>query len=267
MKNNFDVIVLGGGTAGCVAAWHFVNSGLDTCVIEAGPDYGQYPGGRWPHDILNARVAPVTTHDWGFKNTNSSGKDLNDIHGKVMGGCSSHNHSTAIWPPPDDFESWGFPPNSGWSYEELFPLINKVEKVSSDSVTPFRGKEGMMPTRMADESKLSIWQNRLIESVLACGFPRLTDLGTLAPGEGLGRRHANIANEWVRWNSSFAFIDPIRTSQKLTILSDTLVDKLVIHGGIASEVICRTSSDSAFSLGAKRFVLSAGPYGSPLVLL
>ncbi len=240
---------------------------MDTCLIEAGPDYGPYSDGKWPREVLTAKVAPVTTHDWNFKAANASGRDLNDLHAKVMGGCSAHNHSTAVWPPPDDYSTWGFPSNSGWSYPDLFKLIDRIERVSPDSVTPFRGRNGVMPTKIADESALSSWQHNLIDSVLACGYPRLSDLGALSPGEGLGRRHANIDHAWVRWNSSFAFIDPIRGSPKLTIVPDTLVDRLALRGNRATEVLCRTQNGSQISLRANTFVLSAGPYGSPSILL
>lgn len=268
MRNtSFDIIVLGGGTSGCIAAWYLARSGLNTCVVEAGPDYGHHSEGKWPREILDSRVTPVTTHDWGYRNTNALGNDLNDIHAKVLGGCSAHNHCTAVWPPPDDFESWGIGSNSGWSYEELFPLIDKVERVSPDSATPFRGKNGLLFTKIQQESNQSSWQPLVLESVRNCGYERLSDLSAPSPGEGLGTRHSNITHDGVRWNSSFAFLDPVRHLQNLTIIPDTLIDRLILHGGKAVEVLCRKTNNSVIVLRANKFLLTAGPYGSPMILL
>jgi choline dehydrogenase len=68
---HYDAIVCGGGTAGPVVASRLIETGRSVLLIEAGPDYGAYPGGRWPAELLDARTIPVS-HDWGYV----SGDDL-----------------------------------------------------------------------------------------------------------------------------------------------------------------------------------------------
>ncbi len=263
----FDAAILGGGTSGCVVANRLVNAGLSVCLVEAGPDYGPYSSGRWPREILDGKVSPVRTHDWGYHNTNKAGKDIDDLRAKVIGGCSAHNQCAALWPPAEDFDSWG----SGWTYSELFPLIQRIEKVDSESATPFRGKSGLLETRMLGREYLTGWRKLFAESVAASGFSWLKDLSCSIPGEGWGFMHRNISREFVRLNSAFAFLDPVRESPNLTIISRTVVDKITMKGSRATEALCLTRSEndsvSTSSIEASKYILSAGVYGTPTILL
>ena len=59
-----EIVVVGGGTAGCVVAGRLVEAGHEVLLLEAGPDYGSFEEQRWPEDLLDARAIPAS-HDWG----------------------------------------------------------------------------------------------------------------------------------------------------------------------------------------------------------
>jgi choline dehydrogenase len=62
---HFDVVIAGGGTAGCVLAGRLSEEpGRSVCLVEAGPDYGPYAGGEWPKDILDGRFLALDSHCW-----------------------------------------------------------------------------------------------------------------------------------------------------------------------------------------------------------
>src|SRR5262249_9013110 len=77
--------------------------------------------------------------------------------------------------------------------------------------------------------------------------------------------HLNVRGSF-RWNSAFAFLDPVRGRSNLTILADTLIDRLLVRGGSAGAV-SGTTAAGPVELRARTFVLCAGAAGSPAILL
>lgn len=84
----FDVLVLGGGPAGCVLAARLSEDpDRSVCLVEAGPDYGPYIDGRWPADVLDARQLALDSHCW----RRDDEDDRSQLRARILGGCSAHN--------------------------------------------------------------------------------------------------------------------------------------------------------------------------------
>ena len=264
-KRRFDVVIIGAGSAGCALAYQLCQTGgLSICLVEAGPDYGPLSDGRWPPELLDPRHDPVS-HDWGYQVERQEGPNFVDARARVVGGCSAHNDCAAIWGVPDDYDAWAEAGNPGWSYDALRPLVQRIEGVSPDSSTPYRGLDGPLYTRRMREEELSIYQRYFIEACVADGFPRVDDMSAPEPEEGVGAYHVNVKDS-MRWNAALAFLDPVRRHPGLTILPETLTDRLIIEGNRAAGVVCQ-SKDGTVEVRAERLVLSAGAYGSPAILM
>ena len=261
----FDVVVIGGGSAGCVVTNRFCEgSNLSVCLVEGGPDYGPANSGQWPAELLDGRYPPPT-HDWGYFEERSGKRIAPESRAKVIGGCSSHNMGAAMWGLPDDYDRWARAGNPGWTYPELRPGIDRVEKVSNGLASPYRGRRGLLPTQPFGDAQLNLWTRSFLESAHAAGFERLADLSAPEPIEGVAPLHVNVRNA-VRWNASFAFLDPVRKRPNLTILDNFLADRLLIRQNQAVGLLGRRG-DNVVELRASRFVLCAGTYGSPAILM
>ncbi|HKD32274.1 MAG TPA: GMC family oxidoreductase [Gaiellaceae bacterium] len=114
----YDVLILGGGAAGCVLAGRLSeNPDRSVCLVEAGPDYGHYGEGRWPDDIVDARWLALDSHRW----ERDDEDDRSQIRARVLGGCSAHNACVVLRGPPEDYDEWG-------SYDQFEPYLRLAEE-------------------------------------------------------------------------------------------------------------------------------------------
>ena len=241
----FDVVILGGGSAGCVLASRLSEDvGRSICLVEAGPDYGAYGDGRWPAEILDARAMPFS-HLWEIENG-----DRSSSRARIVGGCSAHNNCMIIWGTARDYDEWGNVA-PGWSFATLEPYLRRAEE--------------KLGTRRFRDEELAPWHRALLEAGRALGFPRVEnpndpDAPVCAAPYPLNARGS------VRWSASFAYLDPARGRPNLTILAEALVDRVLLDGDRARGAVVRRGGREVV-LEAETVVVSASAYGSPAILL
>ncbi len=217
-----DVLVLGGGTAGCVLAARLSeNPDRSVCLVEAGPDYGPYASGRWPEDMLDGRQLAFS-HAWP-----TDREDRSQLRARILGGCSAHNACIVLQGSPADYDEWG----PMWRYDEFEPYLRRAE--------------GELRTRRVGDDEISPWH----------------DAFRSASGDGAIVHPINAVGT-VRWNTAFAYLDAARSRPNLTILAETLVDRILLDGNRAIG-----AATSAGELPAELVVVTAGAYGSPAILL
>ena len=235
----FDVVVVGGGTAGCVLAARLSeNTTRSVCLLEAGPDYGTFDGGGWPADMVDAHVMP-DSHDWG-----SGGEDDRTLGARILGGCSTHNACMVMAGTPADYDEWG----DGWTYDQFAPYLERAKTALS-----------VVPANTSDPAPM---HTAFVEAAWAVGFPRLEDPNDPARPLGVAPFPANVVGT-TRWNTGFAYLDAARPRANLTVTGETLVDRVLLKGTGAIGVVTADGQ----TIGAGLVVLAAGAYFSPAILM
>lgn len=234
----YDVVVAGGGPAGCVMAARLSeNADCSVCLVEAGPDYGPYEEGRWPADILNG-CELAFSHSW----ETDDPKDRSQLRARILGGCSAHNACALLPGARSDYDEWG----PGWSADDLEPYLQ-------------RAAETVRRRRFSNE-ELAPVSRAVLKAAPALGLPQLEDASESSADAGPFPVNAVGA---VRWNAAFAYLDPARARPNLTIRADTLVDRVRLAGGRATGFVLEGGEEIA----ARTVVVTASSYGSPAILL
>ncbi|MEM7337176.1 MAG: GMC family oxidoreductase [Actinomycetota bacterium] len=244
-----EVAVVGGGSAGAVVAGRLVEAGVDVVLIEAGPDYGPHRAGHWPAEILDA-TALATSHDWGYTSGPVHGREpWSWERARILGGCSAHNGAIAAVGHRLDYDAWGLP---GWATDDLRPFIAmalermRVRAYADDEATPFHA--------------------RCLTAARARGWTIASDLCDLDANESFGLETVNVV-DGVRWNTAFAYLDPVRHSSSLRIEANALVDRIErTTQGWSIHLAGTESRPGQQTFRAECVVLTAGVYGTPAIL-
>jgi choline dehydrogenase len=250
-----DIAVVGGGAAGCVLAARLSERpGLRVTLIEAGPNY---PDPEALPAELRSGWRSAGTHDWGYADEATGGVVA---RARLVGGCSATNGTIALRGAAADYDGWARLGNPGWSFAEVLPDFRRLE-TDLDFADDWHGQHGPIPIRRYEPKELTPVNAAAYEALVEAGFPEVVDHNR--PGAvGVGAAPVNTVGG-VRMSAAITYLGAARGRENLRILSDALVDRVLIERGRAVGV--RLADGRV--VRAHRVVLAAGTYGSPAILL
>lgn len=264
--SEYDYIVVGAGSAGCIVAARLAERGSKVLLLEAGQTddtrYCRIPG---MVSIVHTIPQVKKRFDWGYYTTpqvHAAERRIPTVRGKVLGGSSSINGMLFVRGNQDNFDSWARDGCSGWSFKDVLPSFKRLEDWEGDA-SNLRGKGGPVAvTRQNDPVPAS---TAFVEAAAEFwGIPVLDDYNG-ASQEGTFMFQMS-AKGGVRFSSSQAFLHR-RADHNLTIRLSATVARIVIEHGRAVGVEIVTKDGTETIRAAREVILSAGVVGSPQILM
>jgi choline oxidase len=247
MKECFDYVIVGGGTAGAIVARRIAETGeVTVALVEAGPSDEAEPR------VLDCRLwtsllGSDLDYDYAIESQERGNSAIRQSRARVLGGCSSHNACGAVRPQPHDFEAWVRAGATGWGPDDVAPFFDRVFK-------------RVYTERAPSDNPCAIG---FVDAAREAGFD-FVEFNEHSYSDGVGWLSLNKCGN-LRQSSSVAYLHPmVKLPRNLCVMTDTPVNRVVVnHEGHATGV----ETARGLLTARREIVLCAGSLDTPKLLL
>jgi choline dehydrogenase len=258
----FDYIVVGAGSAGCVLANRLTADGKSSVLLlEAGPEDKHL----WIHIPLGyGRLFKEKAVNWMYQTEPEpglNGRNVFQPRGKVLGGSSSINGLLYVRGQHEDYDRWRQHGNLGWGYDDVLPYFKKAEDQTRGG-NDFHGAGGPLP--VSDWRHADPLSEAFVDAAVQAGIPRNDDFnGARQEGAGFFQ---TTTRDGRRASTAVAYLRPAKARQNLHIETSALAERILFEGRRAVGVTYRAAGIPRTARARKEVLVSGGAFNSPQLL-
>jgi len=258
----FDYVVVGAGSAGCVLANRLSADGKHSVLLlEAGPK----DTNLWIHVPLGyGKLFKEKTVNWMYQTEPEpglNGRQVFQPRGKVLGGSSSINGLLYVRGQHEDYDRWRQRGNAGWGYDDVLPYFKKAEN-QQRGADKYHGAGGPLP--VSDWRHADRLSEAFVVAAAETGIPTNPDFNG-ASQEGAGF-FQTTTRRGRRASTAFSYLRPAKNRSNLRIETSALAQRIIFEGRRARAVEYRQDGNLRTARARKEILVSGGAYNSPQLL-
>ena len=263
MSTDFDYVIVGAGSAGCVLADRLTEDGSASVLLVESGGNDWSPLIRMPSAL--ALAMNIERANWNYRSEpepHLDGRRITCPRGRVIGGSSSINGMVYIRGNAMDFESWDRAGARGWAYADVLPYFKRAE-AREEGGDGYRGSDGPLHTSYGPLA--NPLYGAFVEAGRQAGYPVTEDVNGFQQ-EGFGRMDRTV-HDGVRWSAARAYLDRARARPNLTVWTGCLAERVLFEGRRAVGLAGRIAAHRVEARARREVVLAGGAINSPQLLM
>ncbi len=262
-SKQFDFIIVGAGTAGCVLANRLSESPQNSVLLIEAGSRDTNPWIHIPVGYFKTMHNPKT--DWCYQtepDPGLNGRSIKWPRGKVLGGSSSINGLLYVRGQAQDYDDWANSGNPGWSFQDMLPYFKKSEH-QERGADEYHGIGGNL--KVSDMRLKRGIGEAFIQGAVEIGIPRTDDFnGGSQQGAGY---YQLTAWKGRRCSSAAGYLKPVRNRRNLTVLTNSLTCGIGIENKQAVTIDIKRNGQTETYRANREIILSAGSLNTPQILM
>ncbi len=267
MKTEYDYIVAGGGTAGCIVAARLTEDpNISVLVLERGKTNKDDELSNRPANYLRCLATERVHNHFCEPSEDNDNKKVIVPQGNILGGGSSVNFMMYTRPSGTDFDDWGM---KGWAFDDVLPYFKRMETYHGDNDADSKdvhGYEG--PLQVSAGHRYVDGMNSFFDASKKV-LENYQDVADSQDFKSVG------AHPWMKWidpktgkrsGAADAYIHANAHRENLVVMCETKVNKINMHGNTATGVEAIVNGEVVNFTASREVIVSAGAFGSPKLL-